>query len=309
MSDKYHLALKMTNLWKIACQENVYPGMWQNWYRNQCVAVGWAAKWGFNLDGPFTGGRGWRAARNALKEMKLGDYAVVALRGHRVGRIGEITGKAIGDDQWNPLVPRGPGLDDGEMGRRVNVRWDLTVGPDNQDLVVQLPTGCTFSIGELRPTVSRIQSIALEKLVKEMNDPSNWVSLLGNFRYEKALSDYIANYPNHLEDGLLPHPNSKIRERVFKDRTRLDVLLMDKHGKPVIVECKQHAPSVQDLRQLRQYMVLLKEETGEAPRGILVHGGAQKLIGTVVAEARRKPVVEVVSYSLDVRFRPSVVYG
>jgi hypothetical protein len=58
-----------------------------------------------------------------------------------------------------------------------------------------------------------------------MNDLANWVSLLGSFRYEKALSDYIANYSNRLEDGLLPHPNSKIRERVVKDRTRLDVLL------------------------------------------------------------------------------------
>lgn len=27
-----------------------------------------------------------------------------------------------------------------------------------------------------------------------------------------------------IEDGLLPHPNSKTRERVFRDRTRLDVL-------------------------------------------------------------------------------------
>ncbi|MEP6891365.1 MAG: endonuclease NucS domain-containing protein [Nitrospirota bacterium] len=296
----------MTTLWKIACQEDVYPGMWQRWYKNQCVAVGWPAAWGYKLSGLSEGGKGWSAARNAIKEMQLGDYVIVALRGHRVGRLGQITGKAIEDEEWNPLVPVGPGLLDGEMGRRIQVRWDLTVGPDNQDLVVQLPDGTTFSSGELRPTVSRIQSLPIEALKQEMNDPTNWVSLLGNFKYEKALSDFIANYPNRLEDGLLPHPNSKIRERVFKDRTRLDVLLIDRQNKPVIVECKQHAPSSQDINQLRHYMKLLKEETGEVSRGILVHGGAAKLSGPVMTEALCEPVVEIVSYGLEVIFRPSV---
>jgi hypothetical protein len=244
----------MTTLWKIACQEDVYPGMWQRWYKNQCAAVGWAAAWGYKLNGPSEGGKGWSAARNAIKEMQLGDYIVVALRGHRVGRLGQITGKKIEGDEWDPLVPIGPGLPDGEMGRRIEVRWDLAVGPNNQDLVVQLPSEKTFSNGELRPTVSRIQSLSLENLKREMDDPTNWVSLLGSFKYEKALSDFIANYPNRLEDGLLPHPNSKIRERVFRDNTRLDVLLIDKENKPVIVECKQHAPSTQDIKQLRHYM-------------------------------------------------------
>ena len=139
-----------------------------------------------------------------------------------------------------------------------------------------------------------------------MNDPTNWVSLLGNFRYEKTLSDYIANYPNRLEDGLLPHPNSKIRERVFRDKTRLDVLLIDRENRPVIVECKQHAPSSQDVKQLRRYMELLKKETGDMPRGILVHGGAAKLHEQVVLEAKHEPAVEIANYGLEVTFRPSL---
>jgi hypothetical protein len=53
-----------------------------------------------------------------------------------------------------------------------------------------------------------------------------------------------ANYSNRLEDGLLPHPNSKIHERVFKDRTWLDVLFIDKANMPVIVECKQRTGSL-----------------------------------------------------------------
>ena len=165
----------MSILWKVTCQENVYPGMWQRWYKNQCVATGWADVWGFKLHGPTKGGRGWSAARKALIAMNVGDLVVVALRGHRVGRVGEITGKLIEDDEWNPLVPVGPGLPDGEMGRRVHVRWDLTVGPESHDLVVQLPPVRTFKIGELRPTVSRVKSMTIEQLRTLMNDATNWV--------------------------------------------------------------------------------------------------------------------------------------
>jgi len=105
----------MATLWKIACQENIYPGMWQRWFRNQCAAVGWAGKWGYRLIGQTKGGRGWSAARKAINNMAIGDLVVVALHGHRIGRLGEITGKAINDDEWNPLVPPGPQLPDGEM--------------------------------------------------------------------------------------------------------------------------------------------------------------------------------------------------
>lgn len=298
----------MTTLWKVTCMEDVFPGMWQRWFRNQCVAVGWPPADGHKLNGATSGGHGWSAARKAIKEMEPGEYVIVALRGHRIGRLGQITSKLIDDDDWNPLVPVGPGLPTGEMGRRVLVRWDLTVGPDSQDLVVRLPKGKTLSNGELRPTASRVRSIALESLRVEMKNPTNWVSLLGSFRYEKALSDYIANYPNRLEDGLLPHPNSKIRERVFHDRSRLDVLLIDVQEVPVIVECKQHSPTLRDVAQLRHYMKLLTKEVRKSCRGILVHGGAAKLTAAVLADAKRNPPVEIVNYKLDVEFRPSLVF-
>ena len=283
--------------------------MWQRWFKNQCVAIGWPSTRGFKLNGYTQGRKGWRTARKAIKDMEIGDYVIVALRGNRVGRLGQITGNAIEDDEWSPLVPASSDMPVGEMGRRIYVRWELTTGPDNQDLVIQLPKGNTFSNGELRPTVSRIYSMTINDLRVLMNDQENWISLLGKFGYEKALSDYIANYPNHLEDGLLPHPNSKIRERVFTDRSRLDVLLIDKENAPVVVECKQHAPSTDDIKQLRHYMKLLKQETGEIARGILVHGGAQKIPTKVIAEAKKRPPVEIVSYSLEVNFKPSYVFG
>lgn len=287
--------------------EDVYPGMWQRWFKNQCAAVGWAADWRYKLHGRTRGGHGWITARNALNAMRSGDYLLVALRGNRIGRIGQITEKAVEDKQWNPLVPPGPELDIGEMGRRILVRWDLTVGPSNEDLVVQLPSGETLSKGEVRSTISRIRSRSLAEIRRTMNDPVNWVNLLGGFVYEKALSDFIANYPNRLEDGLLPHPNSKIRERIFKDKTRLDVLLIDRQDNPVIVECKQHAPRREDIKQLRHYMQLLKNETKRRVRGLLVHGGAAKLSTRAIREALHNPAVELINYELAVAFRPSLL--
>ncbi|MBI4232135.1 DUF91 domain-containing protein [Candidatus Peregrinibacteria bacterium] len=258
--------------------------------------------WGYKLDGPTKGGKGWVTARNAIKEMAVGDMVVVALRGHRIGRLGEITGKAIEDDKWEPLVPSGPKLPDGEMGRRIFLRWELITGPYDTDLVVKLPSSDRFTIGELRPTASRISSRSVDQIRSVMNDPTNWVSLLGKFGDEKALSDYIASYPGRLEDGLLPHPNARIRELVFKDRTRLDVLLIDRKENPVIVECKQHGPTSKDIKQLRHYIFCLQKETGQKARGILVHGGAQKLSEEIIYEARKKPFVEVVSYRINVDF-------
>jgi len=300
----------MNTLWKVNCMENIYPGMWQRWFKNQCIAVGWASARGYRLNGDTDGGRGWTRERRSIKEMEVGDYVIVALCGNRVGRLGQITSKAINDDDWNPLVPIGSDLPNGEMGRRIYLRWELITGPDNPDLVVQLPEGKTFSKDELRPAVSRIYSMTVDELRGYMNDQTNWVNLLGKFGYEKALSDYIANYPNHLEDGLLPHPNSKIRERVFKnDKSRLDVLLIDKNNTPVVVECKQHTPSVDDIGQLRHYIELLRQKTGERARGMLVHGGAQKIPTELIAEAKKEPLVEIVRYSLEVNFRASNVFG
>ncbi len=289
-------------LWKIACQEDVYPGMWQRWFKNQCVAVGWASKWGYKLHGPTKGGKGWITARNAMNEMAVGDMVIVALRGNRIGRLGEITGKAIEDYQWNPLVPKGHKLPDGEMGRRILVRWELITGPSDVDLVVKLPSSNRFTIGELRPTVSQISSQTIKQICAVMNDPSNWVSLPGRFGYERALSDYIASYPGRLEDGLLPHPNARMREFVFKDRTRLDVLLIDRNEQPVIVECKQNGPTLKDIKQLRRYILCLQREKDQKARGILVHGGAQKLSEEIILEAKKKPFVKIVSYRLNVDF-------
>lgn len=290
-------------VWKIFCEENKYPGMWQRWFKNQCAAVGWAGKKGFHLEGKTEGGHGWNRARRLLKEIKIGDLILVTLQNNRVGRIGEVTGMAIKD--WKPLVPESKDLPDGDKGRRILVRWDFTIGPDDRDLVIALPPELRLTAGELRPTIAEVHSQTFENLCKAMNDPANWVGLVSEFSYEKSLSDYISAYPYRLEDGLLPHPNKKVRERIFSDSKRLDVLLEDKNSNAVIVECKQNQPTVRDIEQLQHYLNKFKDEEGQEARGILVHGGARKLREEVRQAAKKKPTVELVQFSVRVDFSKS----
>lgn len=288
-------------IWKVNCMESRYPGMWLRWFRNQCVAVGWKASWGYPLRGKARE-RGWQRARRALDRIRVGDKIVVQLRNHRFGRVGEVTGKAIEDTDWDPLVPKTLSEPEGEMGRRVFVRWDLTVGPDDRDLVVQVPVGKRLTPGELRPTICKVSSCQWTDILSVMNDPGNWVGLMTRFDYERALSGYIAAYPHRIEDGLLPHPSQKVRERVFGDGSRLDVLLMDRADKAIIVECKQHAPTKDHIGQLRRYLLRYKAELGETARGILVHGGSRNLTADIRAEAEKDPKVEMMQYRLDVEF-------
>jgi hypothetical protein len=96
-------------LWKIYTMEDDFPGLWQQWYRQQCVAVGFAPCWGHFLHGETEDHGGWRRGRNALLEIEVGDYVVAALKGNRVGRLGTVIDKRIEDDEWDPLVPKSKG--------------------------------------------------------------------------------------------------------------------------------------------------------------------------------------------------------
>ena len=223
-------------LWKVYCMEDDYPGLWHRLYRHQCVAIGWPPP-RHKLYGE-TKDHGLVMARNALNRMEVGDYVVAALKNNRIGRLGQVTALAVRDDEWAPLVPKSKDRPNGQMGRRIHVRWDLSCGPADRDLIVSLPEGHRLLVGERLPTIAEIRSQTLENVQAAMNDKANWVGLL-HFKYERALADYIAAYPHHLEDGLVPHPDTKVREKVFSDRKRLDVLLLDRDERPVIVECKQ----------------------------------------------------------------------
>lgn len=283
--------------------EDKYPGLWQRWFRHQCVAVGWPPGRGYTLEGNAKK-RSWAVGRKALKRIENDDWILVQLRGHRVGRVGQVVSKKIKDNEWNPLVPRTRTLPNGEQGRRINVRWDLNVGPTDTGMVVKLPESKRLSSGLARNTLVRLDKSTFKSVVDAMKKEANWVSLLSQFGYERSLSDYIGTNPHHLEDGLQPFPSKEVREKVFKNGSRSDVLLIDRDGKHVIVECKQAAPTIENVEQLRNYMKLLRKETGKKPRGILVHGGARKLRKEVRREVNHKPRVDVVQYSLSVGFAP-----
>ena len=294
-----------TDLWKITCEEHLYPGLWQSWFRSQSVALGWPPKAGFHLDGSGVRTLGWTIARNALARIKPGDYIFVALQGSRIARLGTVTELAVQDPEWNPFIPPSRGHKYGEKGRRIHVRWDLELGPDNEEQVVMLPSAFRLTGAQLRTTLSVINSPSLADLRRILADPTNWISLWANFDYERALSGYIAAYPHRLEDGLRPYPFEKARERQGRGKTRMDVLLIDENDTPVVVECKQNAPTLGDIRQLRNYMAQIKKDLRKTPRGILVHGGARKLCDDVRRAADAKPTIELIQHNLEVAFSRS----
>ena len=294
--------------WKINCMENEYPGLWHTWFKEQIVAVGWPPD-DYGLRTP-TKVRAWSDARRYLMQIEPDDKVVVQLKNWRVGRIGTVLSKQIEDKEWNPSVPRQAG-DSGEMGRRVQVSWDLTTGPLAPSFVVELPPEARPNPRIWRPTLSQVPDSAFRAMEIAINEDANWVSLIPGFASERALSEYISASPHLLEDGLVPYPSESARELVFADRTRLDVLLLDRDGNIVIVECKQGTPSLQHIEQLRGYMRNAEKlrtglKIGKNIRGILVHGGARKLSSEVRKESRHAPHIELVQFSVSVGFTPSL---
>ena len=90
---------------------------------------------------------------------------------------------------------------------------------------------------------------------------------------------------------------------MFEDSTRSDVLLIDKHETLVVVECKQGAPTAENIQQLRGYMRHAAQWANvRNVRGILVHGGSMNLSADVRSAARESPAVELVRYLINVGF-------
>lgn len=288
--------------------EDHYPGLWHTWYREQIVAVGWPPpEYSLRSD---EAKRDWSLARRYLLQVAAGDKVIVQLRHWRVGKIGTVLDKRIEDGQWAPSVPR-QGRDSGEMGRRLHVRWDLSTGKLTPDFVVELPPDARPNPRIWRLTLSPVPDAAFRKMAKAIGEENNWVSLVPGFASERALSEYISASPHLLEDGLVPYPSAAARELVFPDQTRLDVLLLDRRNNIVIVECKQGAPTIKNIEQLRGYMHNAEKirtglKVGRNVRGILVHGGSRKLSADVRRESRRSPRIELVQFSVTVGFTCSV---
>ena len=303
----------MTNLvdapgfWRVHCHIGHHPGQWQFWYREQICAVGYPPGAGYTLQGTSKD-QSWSGVRNALARMREGDWIVASMPEHRVGRLGRIFCLAVEDAEWDPIVPPRKDLPHGENGRRILVRWDLGVGPVDPSVVVTLPKAVRFSPGEVRATIRAIPIGKLDPIRATMRDERNWAPIIGAFAMETALSDYIALHPDQLEPGLISHTGLNVRELVMPDRGRIDALLQDRAGTPVIVECKQHAPSTADVDQLLRYRKLFMANSDWCPEGrvrsILVHGGASR-VPSAVAEYARSNGVDLVFHQLRVNFTSS----
>jgi hypothetical protein len=292
--------------WKINCMADKYPGLWQTWFIQQTVAIGWPPPH-WKLIGGSRDLAGWAKARAAAVRVKVGDSIIVQLsRGH-VGRIGTVTAIRIADHEWKPTVPEDGEYPQGEMGRRFEVRWDLSTGPVAPSAIAKLPEDARFKGGNLRYTISPLSEMNFRAIELALADEANWTVLNSTFRLEKSLSDYIGSFPYLLSEGLRPYP--KAREYRFKDGTRIDVLLLDRQNDLVLVECKQDAPTVEHLDQVQHYVKNARSEiVGTAKRkirAILVHGGSRN-VEPKVRKAAKALAIELVRASVVVDFASSV---
>lgn len=292
----------MPQFWRIHCHIGHHPGQWQFWFREQCCAVGWPPpEW--QLDGGANPDRDWVTTRNALMDMRSGDWIVATLPNSRVGRLGKIVELAVNDAEWNPIVPRSQKLPNGENGRRILVRWELDTGPDDPSKVVLLPAAARFNPGEVRGTVRNLPLPRLELIRKAMRDEVNWVSLAGRFSMEAALSDYLSVHPQRLESGMIACPSVEVREFTFPDRKRADVILQDRQGRVAIIECKQNGPTVVDIKQVVGYRKQIERQFPEfgTPRALLVHGGSRRVLPEI-SEYAKGCAVELIYFELSVNF-------
>jgi hypothetical protein len=287
--------------------EDRFPGLWQTWFLEQTAAIGWPPN-KYSIDARKKE-NDWRLASQIARRVQVGDKIIVQLSNHHVGRIGTVIAAHIEDDEWKETVPETKYLRQGEMGRRFDVRWDLTVGqiPISPSAIAKLPESARFTGPTLRRTIFEVHPKLARSIEKALKDIKVWTTLQHRFASERSISEYIAAYPHRLEDGMVVYPNKKVREYVFQDRKRIDVLLLDKAERLVVVECKQGVPTKNDINQLCGYMSRAKNEISSSSiiRGILVHGGALKLSEEIRKYANKRPHVELVRFSVSVDFMSS----
>jgi len=157
----------------------------------------------------------------------------------------------------------------------------------------------------------RLKDEVAEKIAAAFSNEANWTAVHSQFASERAISEYINAFPHLLEDGLRPYPTVKTREFAFSDKRRSDVLLLDRQGRLVIVECKQNSPSEADVNQLRHYMTMARKEilgskSKTTIRGVLIHGGSRMLSDAIMQLARTEPKIEIIRFAVSVDFASSV---
>jgi hypothetical protein len=146
--------------WIIVCpQRYVLGGVWERWYRENCVAVGWPPP-NWSLEVPAQD-HNWNYARNRLNEIRPGDYIIPCLLEWRIGPVGTVREVRVADSQWNATVDQGAYLknpEEPELGRRILVTWETAGMPRNGR--------CALVPSEQRPT-KPLSRHASERLTAE----------------------------------------------------------------------------------------------------------------------------------------------
>ena len=300
--------------WRVHCHVGHHPGQWHRWYREQCCAIGWPPpEWrgiqnpdGFTAADPGEN-RDFATSINHSRRMRPGDWVMATLTGNRVGRLGKVFEVNVEDSDWNPVVQPSKRHPFGENGRRILVRWDLSIGPSDPSQVVNLPGNARLSGGQIRGTIRQIPLSRLPAIKEAMSDAANWVSLASTFNLETTLSAYIALHPHRLEEGLVSHSAFDANEVSVPDGGRIDVLLEDAHGLTVVVECKQGGATIAACKQVLGYQrqVATLVPAGQSVRAFVVHGGSRRAPAEV-AEFAKKNGVELVFFELGVTFTSAV---
>ena len=89
---------------------------------------------------------------------------------------------------------------------------------------------------------------------------------------ERLIEEFLARNLEVIEEGL----RLVGRQVHLPDTGRIDILALDKHSSPVVIEVKGGVADDSTLAQLLAYMSKIKEKEGKTPRGVIVAEGFTK---------------------------------
>jgi hypothetical protein len=286
------------NHWFVICPEPYAPGVWNNWQREKCVAIGWGPPT-FSLEGD-TDNSGWDVARSRAQRVAVGDIIIPYLLKYRLGIPGEVTKITISDAEWSPTVAKGAYSDnpeEPELGRRIEVKW-LTENVPPAGKIALVPQNERTSGGEAKQTIEGpLNPQRYARIMQIIQSPSNWVdyqpaSAIGTTRspdeeappstgmksdalkiQETLLRSILAKNLNKIEAGLKPHPDFSRMEEVTFDLGRFDILCHDQQNCTTVIELQLGYLDDGHIGKLCRYYGWLHNKYGKV-RGILLFENA-----------------------------------
>ncbi len=138
------------------------------------------------------------------------------LENYQFGIPGKVLEIAIGDDQWNPTVPKGKygkKPDEPWLGRRIIVEWMRGNFPPVGKIAV-VPRSMRKATGEVRQTVERIKPKRVTRFMQVIGDDSNWKKCKGDLR-QRATKEASNPTPEKIRAGKSTSQRSQIATSVL----------------------------------------------------------------------------------------------